>query len=433
MSAALLEFGFTEEVREFLRWYSRFQFADGGIPCCVDQRGADRVPEHDSHGEFLWTVAEYYRFTRDIGFVTEMWPHVVRAAEHIAALRAQRTTDAYRSGEKSIFFGLLPESISHEGYASKPVHSYWDDFFALRGLKDALRLATAMGDEERARRFGELVAAFRSDVLASMAKVQEIRGLDYLPASADLGDFDPSATAIALDPGGELEHLPAEALRRTFDRYTADFLARRDRAEWEAFTPYELRNVAALIRLGEREKAFEVLDFILASRRPREWNQWPEILWRDPQAPRFLGDLPHGWVGAGFVHAVRSALAFERESDRALVLAAGVPQRWLADGRRVAVERMPTVFGVLGYSLEKIGDGRLRLRLGGDLSPPPGGIVVRPPLTGRLRSVRVNGRAIDTFSQDEAKFWDVPADVEMEVEAPPPAPSETPEAAPGAS
>ena len=35
---------------------------------------------------------------------------------------------------KRLFFGLLPESISHEGYSSKPMHSYWDDFFALQGL-----------------------------------------------------------------------------------------------------------------------------------------------------------------------------------------------------------------------------------------------------------------------------------------------------------
>jgi hypothetical protein len=39
--------------------------------------------------------------------------------------------------EKRAFFGLLPESISHEGYAKRAVHSFWDDLFALRGLQDA--------------------------------------------------------------------------------------------------------------------------------------------------------------------------------------------------------------------------------------------------------------------------------------------------------
>ena len=67
-SAALLGMGYTEEVRQFLQWYAPHQAADGRIPCCVDQRGADPVPGHDSHGEFIFAVMEYYRYTRDVGF-----------------------------------------------------------------------------------------------------------------------------------------------------------------------------------------------------------------------------------------------------------------------------------------------------------------------------------------------------------------------------
>ena len=32
----------------------RYQFANGKVPCCVDRRGADPVPENDSAGEFLF-------------------------------------------------------------------------------------------------------------------------------------------------------------------------------------------------------------------------------------------------------------------------------------------------------------------------------------------------------------------------------------------
>ena len=35
----------------------------------------------------------------------------------------------------------MPVSVSHEGYLAQPVHSYWDDFWALRGLRDAVDLA----------------------------------------------------------------------------------------------------------------------------------------------------------------------------------------------------------------------------------------------------------------------------------------------------
>ena len=63
--AALLRLGHDDVARDFLRWYAPFQFANGKVPCCVDERGADPVPENDSHGEFIFAVAELYRYTGD--------------------------------------------------------------------------------------------------------------------------------------------------------------------------------------------------------------------------------------------------------------------------------------------------------------------------------------------------------------------------------
>ena len=153
-SAALLGMGYTEEVREFLQWYAGYQAADGAIPCCVDARGADPVPEHDSHGEFIYAVMEYYRYTRDIGFLRQMWPTVVRAVGFMDSLRQQRLTDKYRNHRDWVAYcGLVPESISHEGYSSHPRHSYWDNFFILRGFKDAAQMAVILDEDAQAERF----------------------------------------------------------------------------------------------------------------------------------------------------------------------------------------------------------------------------------------------------------------------------------------
>src|SRR5581483_11320127 len=143
----------------------------------------------DSGGELVWAVAEYYRYTHDVGFLHDMWPRVVAAVEYLDALRKRRMTDEYRTGDKAVFYGLLPESISHEGYAAHPVHSYWDDFFALRGFKDAAELAAIVGDDERAARYAALRDDFRGTLLASIARTMTTHGIDYIPGSADLGDF----------------------------------------------------------------------------------------------------------------------------------------------------------------------------------------------------------------------------------------------------
>src|SRR5262249_2134469 len=210
---------------------------------------------HDSAGALIYAGAEYYRFTRDVGFVSDMWPHVTRAVDYLAGLRRRRMTDEYRAPDKEVFFGLLPESISHEGYAAHPVHSYWDDFLALRGLKDAASMALVVGDGDRAERFATLRDGFRDTLYASLGRTLKQHGIDYMPGSVELGDFDPTSTSIALAPGGEQAHLPGDALTRTFERYWSEFERRASGADWDAYSPYEVRNVGTLVQLGWKERA----------------------------------------------------------------------------------------------------------------------------------------------------------------------------------
>jgi hypothetical protein len=413
-SAVLLSMGFTQEVRDFIRWYADYQYPDGRIPCCVDRHGADPLPEHDSNGEFLYAIAEYYRYTRDIGFVNELWPRALRAVGLLENLRARRLTDAYTKPGKRIFYGLLPESVSHEGYVAHPVHSYWDDFFALRGLKDAVVLARAVGAEDEAARIAALRDGLQHDLHASIAAVIAERGLDFVPASADLADFDPSSTAIGIAPGGELARLPAAETAATFQRYHEELMRRRSgETAWEAYSPYELRTVGVLVRLGQRDQAFDVLDALLADRRPLPWKQWPEIIWSDPTAPKFIGDMPHTWVGSCYVQAVRDLFAYEREDDGALVVAAGIPASWVGGDDAVGVRRLPTHFGILSYTLQREGSKALRLRLSGDLGVPPGGFIVQPPLPGPLQSVTSNGHAVP-YESDRVRIDEFPSDVVME-------------------
>jgi hypothetical protein len=378
-SSALLRSGLPGPVRELIEWFAPYQFASGKIPCCVDSRGADPVPENDSHGEFLFLVAEYWRYTHDRATVEKVWPHVEKAVAYIDELRSQRRTDEYRQPAKLRYFGLLPESISHEGYSAHPVHSYWDDFFALKGLKDAADLARNLGKTAEAERWAASRDEFRTDLYASINRVMEEAKIDTIPASADLADRDPTSTTTALSPGGELDNLrnelPRQALERTFESYWKE-IGQRKTGDWKAYTPYELRVVGTFVRLGWTERARELLDLFLKDRRPPGWNQWPEVVYRDLRAPSFLGDLPHTWVASDFIRSFLDLLAYERDSDQALVVAAGVPAEWIAAPGGVAVRRLPTPWGLLDYSLTAEG-GAVRLRVGGGVTVPPGGIVFR--------------------------------------------------------
>jgi hypothetical protein len=413
MSAALLRMGCVDEVRDFLVWYASHQAPDGNVPCAVDRSGPDWLPEHDSHGQLVFTLAEHFRFSGDLDFAGSLWPAALGAIGYLEALRARRCTQEFRTPERRACFGLLPESVSHEGYLAQPVHAYWDDFWAVRGIGDAAELALALGESAEAERIAGLRDSLHASLYDSIAATIATRGLAYVPGSVEWADFDPAATATAIATTDAAERLPPDALGWTFDEYLAGFRRRR-RGEipWNNYSAYEIRILGALVRLGRRDDAHELLEFFLADRRPRAWNQWPEISWRDPRSPGHLGDVPHAWIGAEYVLALLGMFAHERVSDGALVLAAGVSDAWL-DAGDVVVEGLPTWWGPLAYTLRRSGPGALRLELASGLRLPPGGIVVRPPLTRPLVGVEVDGAPVGDFDAEGMTLRRCPVSVVM--------------------
>ncbi len=415
ISEGLLRLGRPEVVRQYLEWYAPYQFENGKVPCCVDARGSDPVPENDSHGELVFNIAEYWRYTGDREFLQRMWPHVRGAFDYMERLRASERTEENRRRDPA-FYGMMPVSISHEGYSAKPMHSYWDNFWALRGYKDAVEVAQALGLREEARRMAAARDQFRADLAASLRAATARHGIDYLPGAAELGDFDPTSTTIALAPGGEQDWLPRELLENTFERYWQQFVERRDgRREWKDYTPYEWRNVAAFVRLGWRDRAWQAVEYFFADRAPPPWNQWAEVVSATPRKPFFVGDLPHAWVASDFVRSALDMFAYHRERDDSLVLAAGVPLDWL-EGEGIQVRGLHTPHGRLGYALRRR-DGQLQLDVAGDAGLPPGGLVLPWPYAGHPGRTTIDGRPAK-WTGGELRITRPGAEVRIEVAGP---------------
>lgn len=430
-SAALLQHGFVKEVRDFIEWFAPYQYPSGKVPCCVDKRGSDPVPEHDSHGEFIYLVMEYFRYTGDMNFLKRMFPRIVAAVGYIQELRKQ-TTDKVQGQVESQgsghvqgqdhdqehdhgpgpgqnksqavpahLYGILPPSISHEGYSAHPAYSNWDNTFAMKGLDDAveaaLLIAAAQGEpleKERAAIVLAELTAVRDDFhkcwLASIENSMKVHGIDFIPGANDLGDFDATSTTIGLDPAERLRELPV-ALANTFERYWQFFLKRRSSDKWFDYTPYEWRNVGALVRLGEVERAHEAFDYFMSFRRPRHWNHWAEVIYREPRLPRFIGDAPHGWVGSDFLRAVRNLFVYETRDN--LVVAQGIRPEWLDAGVGV---KLPTHGGELFYRARREGDN-ISLSIDGE----PAAVLLslaaaKLAFPGRELEVEVNGAVVET-------------------------------------
>ncbi|HWZ57386.1 MAG TPA: hypothetical protein VNW46_00315, partial [Gemmatimonadaceae bacterium] len=373
MSDALLRAGDTTTVRAFTEWFARYQYPSGRVPCCVDIHGADPVPELDSDGELMALIAEYFRYTRDTSFLRWGWPHIVAAAGDMDALRHGDT------------LGLIPPSISHEGYSAAPQHSVWDDCWALKGYADAAALASVLG--ERPGRF-----AAAHDTLSARLNAAIVKSGDFVPGAVDIDDFDATSTAIGVTPTEC--GLPAAQLRRTFEMYDSLF-ALRVAGGIPAYTPYEFRNAGALLRLDDRAHAWPVIEAGLRDLRPAAWNAWPEVVFRDTTAPNVVGDRPHGWVAAELVRAVLDLFAYDTRGDSILVLGAGVQRAWLTrNSRGIRVAGLHTPFGRLTYR-EWDDHGTIRVHVDAGIDVPPGGIIVYAPVGSGDHQVTVRALPAD--------------------------------------
>ncbi len=393
MARALLQSGNREPVRALLEWYAPYVREDGFVPCLVDSQGPDWLPEHDSQGQFVHIVAEYLRYGGERSVGEALWPVVVKTIDCLKTLREKRMTPEYRAGIPPHRFGLLPESASHEGYLAHPVHSYWDDFWALRGLQDAVWLASELGQAQQEDAWRALSDDFGETLAASLQGLIRDRGLEFVPGSVEWADFDPSATANGVTLLEEIPGVSKELLDRSYVRYLERFRGRIDgTVPWDNYSAYEIRIAGALLVLGWRKEALEALRFFLSDRRPVAWNQWPEISWRNLRSPGHLGDVPHTWIAAEFITAARSMFVVERHRDDTLVIGAGMPSEWWTGAEGLTIRDWPVEGGRMTCSLRLTALDQAEWRVEGDLRVPWGGIVLAAELPGELVAWSVDGK-----------------------------------------
>ncbi|HAK95343.1 MAG TPA: hypothetical protein DCM87_10150 [Planctomycetes bacterium] len=113
---------------------------------------------------------------------------------------------------------------------------------------------------------------------------------------------------------------------------------------------------------------------------------------------------PPSTDGAWF-ELFRRMLIDERDDDSLLLLLAA-PRRWLEDGKRIAVERAPTFYGPVSFSVEsRAAAGEIAAAVDMPDAGRPRALIVRfrHPRNLAMRSVTVNGAAWEDF--DPAKEW----------------------------
>lgn len=366
-AAIMLRMGQRSVARDYLRWYAKHAVHPNGLVSPILQadgsvaQGFGSDIEYDSQGQFIALVADVARMDGGPESVREHWPQVQAAMRFLVELRQRTMVPGYLADRPSPerFRGILAPSISHEGYGT-PHHSYWDDYWAIKGWHDGAWLAQAYGDaktEQWARAEGH---ALRESMAASVRSTIAWKGIDFIPSSADLGDDDATGVSIAFDPCNAHGVLPERELRRTYELLWEKMERRRTSREPWDYTPYEFRNVLSFAYLGQPDKAHQVLTTLWDERRPKPWFVWPEVVYSDPRRGAYVGDMPHTWVGAELLRSVFGMLF--RETDERLELLPSAPAAW-TQGSGLALSRVPTAFGALSLRATRSEDQQLIVEL----------------------------------------------------------------------
>jgi len=338
------------------------QLPSGGF---LPKTKAAQDNELDAPGEAIYALIQQYRRTGDMRWLRDVWPGILSACRYIRAKRVTSgpSTSSGYSGHPS---GILPASVSAEDLGKGDQQHYWDDFWCVRGLRDAVFAARKLG---KAKDAAWIEAEADSLLCATLASVRKVMAPQSAPHYIPNGPQDLASSAMArgtscaLWPCAVLD--PTDALTRdSFDCYWRMWIAPFDGGFVHKghYWPYAGLDLAqGYLMLGQRERAWKMLDWTLDHDPTRGFYSWPEgMSMKDGGLAE--GDMPHGWMCAAYVSLVRNMLV--RESGRDLVLLSGVPRQWLKPGALISVRHFPTEFGTVSYSAEVSQNG-LKLQFSG--------------------------------------------------------------------
>ncbi|MDW8131288.1 MAG: hypothetical protein RMI94_12105, partial [Bryobacterales bacterium] len=360
---------------------------------------AGAAPYNLNHGAVLWILAEHYLFTRDRSWLAGVVRSMKLAADWIVEQR-RLTMKTLPSGERCPEYGLLPAGHLED-------NDDWGHWFAVNayasaGMTALARVLAETGDPE-AKRYQLEAEAYREDLRAAVlraiedAPVVRLRDNTWVPwvpprAYQRIRLFGPLRTGYYSRYG--LSEFPTFRLSATRELlygplilFETGVLDPRDRIadwvldDWEdnatmseplglhvhgwvdeeywfsrggmVFQPNLQNPVRTYLRRGEIKAALRSIYNSFVSCYYPSVNVFTEEYrrWARPSGPFFkVADE------ARFVHRLRDLLVTEFDDE--LVLAAGLPERWLAPGSEVVVNAAPSHFGPVSYRL-RADHGRL--------------------------------------------------------------------------
>jgi GH15 family glucan-1,4-alpha-glucosidase len=347
--------------------------------------------EWDSQGQALWTLVHHYEMTGDVKWLRRNYESIRRGAQWIKdAIARTKQLDAH--GKRPVTYGLLPKGVSEDTGSSAWTYIYEHNFWVSFGLREAIKAAERLGNQDDVRWMRETDTEFSADLLASVKRAYDtVGGGTFIPSDP----FDPE-----LDINGDLAAVyPGRFLDPKDPMITGSLARIAQHSQEDLYTWFKTLNngdmwtymtvdwaMCCLLR-DDLAQFYKLYKSYAAHASPT--NGWPECIY--VRSRLGTGDTPHGWAAASYVLMHRNAFVYENEAD--LELCWGVHPEWLVDGAHLSVKRAPTRFGKLDLDLRRAGE---KLTFEHNLAPvagqpKPREVRLHIPLGVRVQSILLNG------------------------------------------
>ena len=337
MLNALMAVGHADRCRRILASFSKRQKRSGYF---LSQEG-----EWDSNGQVLWIYDRYEKLSGNVLDRTAR-DTIYRAVKWIQHKRLKKKSSAHA--------GLLPPGFSAEHLGPNDYY-YWDNFWALAGLRASAEMTKRHGTEKKSAEIEELAKDFEKSIFDSIEKIPEKRSLGGIPASPyrrmDVGAIGSMVAdyPLQLVPTGEKRI--AETLSFLLENCFYSGGLFQDMIHSGVNVYLTLAIAQSLLRIGDRRYR-DLIRTVEELASPT--GQWPEAI-HPLTGGGCMGDGQHGWAAAEWVMMLRNL--FVREEGRRLILCSGIFPEWLQTESPLSFGPAPTPFGKININIVKVGQG----------------------------------------------------------------------------
>ncbi len=359
MLHAMLALGLTGRARTAIDTFPGKQKRDGYF--------RSQIGEWDSNGQVLWIMDRYRQLTGEA--IPADW--IKSAAEGARWILRKRLPE--KPGQ--IHGGLLPAGFSAEHLGPNDYY-FWDDFWAVAGLRAAARLAGDAGETRNARGFAREADRFENTIFEIIEQIPRHKSRGGIPASPyrrmDAGAIGSMVAdyPLQLTPpkDARIEKTLRYLMKNSFHNggFFQDMIH-------SGINVYLTLALAQTLLRNEDPRYRDLLRTAADLASPT--GQWPEAI-HPFTGGGCMGDGQHGWAAAEWIMMIRNL--FVREEGDRLVIGSGIFQEWIDDGSSLSFGPTPTCQGAVRIRVERH-SGRPAVKVEWEEGKTPGYAEIRVP------------------------------------------------------